>query len=67
MGIAIFIYNDAIMKIKQIDQYRWRIPRAGAMHETWGLTDINQVVSVAHNAGLSNMVAKMKPLEVIKG
>lgn len=29
--------------------------------------DVNQVVSVVHNAGISNMVAKMKPLGVVKG
>jgi len=34
-GNSHFYFNGVIMEIEQIDQYRWRIPRAGAMQETW--------------------------------
>jgi tRNA-splicing ligase RtcB len=46
---------------------RARDKRALAEEMSEAYKDVNLVVDIVHNAGISKKVAKMKPLGVIKG
>jgi len=42
--------------------------KSGVVEEAWqAYKDVNQVVEVAHNVGISRRVARMRPLGVVKG
>jgi tRNA-splicing ligase RtcB len=63
-----FTANDVVAMLQDRGVYIRAASKDGIVEEAPGAyKDVDQVVGVAHGAGISRMVARLKPMGVMKG